>query len=177
MGVWGVAGGHAPTSLEPAEAAFNRVARWWGAGLRSQVPRAGEVGSDAPWHQPGAEGIAVIGPVGNQTGQRRRPSRISPGSGLGCGRGADRPLGADTTTPTIRYPMHFRTETASATAERGIRLFFGARRRHSHARTIVLSATRRTDPVILHGLHQARASVAPNGHRRTEFQLPYAAGN
>lgn len=41
MGVWIVAGGHAPLLLEPAEAAFNRVARrvrLWGAGWGIPVP-------------------------------------------------------------------------------------------------------------------------------------------
>ena len=60
MGVWGVAGGHAPTSLEPAEAAFNRVARWWGAGLRSQVP--------------GARGRSVRMPRGTSQVRKASPS-------------------------------------------------------------------------------------------------------
>lgn len=96
-GVWIVAGGHAPLPLEPAEAAFNRVARrvrlrgagWGNSG--AGIARAD--GLDAPWYQLGAEGIAVPGVVGDQTG----PGRYRPSFPLGsrvC-RGADRPSGAD----------------------------------------------------------------------------------
>ena len=63
MGVFVVAGGHASPPLEPAEAAFHRVARRVRlrvARLGIQTPGPGRNdGLDAPLRQPSAEGIHV----------------------------------------------------------------------------------------------------------------------
>ena len=60
MGVWGVAGGHAPPVREPAEAPFRVV----GLGVRAPLP-GGKDGLEARLRPPRAEGVAVIGPVGD----------------------------------------------------------------------------------------------------------------
>ncbi len=80
--------GHAPPPLEPAEAPFNGIARLVpfgvvGPGVRAPLP-GGNDGLDALLLQPGAEGVAVIGPVGDQAGQGRARPGFPQGLGLGA---------------------------------------------------------------------------------------------
>ena len=76
MRVFVIAGGYAAPVFEPADAPFHGVARLVPfrvvVGLRIRAPLSGRNnGLGAPLHSPRAEGIAVIGPVGDQAGQRR----------------------------------------------------------------------------------------------------------
>ena len=81
-----IAGGHAPP-FEPAEAPFHGVARrvpFRVAGL-GFVPLPGQNNRlDALLLSPGAEGVAVIGPVGDQAESRRVRLGFHQGPGLGA---------------------------------------------------------------------------------------------
>ena len=87
--VWVIAGGYAAPAFEPADAPFNGVARrvryrsGSGLGVRAPLP-GGNDGLGAPLRPPRAEGVAVIGPVGHQAGQRR----VRPGFHQGLSLGA-----------------------------------------------------------------------------------------
>ena len=79
MGVFVIAGGRAPPPLEPAESPFDGIARLvpFGVvrpGVRAPLPGQND-GLNVPRLPSRAEGVAVIGPVGDQAGQGRpRPS-------------------------------------------------------------------------------------------------------
>ena len=86
MYVFIVASGHAPPPFEPADAPFHGVARlvpfrFVRLGVQASVPGRKD-GFDAPLREPGAEGVAVIGPVRDQAGQGRAGSGLSQGPGL-----------------------------------------------------------------------------------------------
>ena len=88
MGVFVVAGGHATPPLEPAKAPFHGIARLVsfrvvGLGVRVPLPGLND-GLDALWLPPRAEGVAVIGPVGDQAGPRRVRPGFPQGPGLGA---------------------------------------------------------------------------------------------
>ena len=82
-----IAGSHAPPPFETAEAPFHGVARrvpFRVAGL-GFVPLPGRNDRlNALLLSPGAEGVAVIGPVGDQAGPRRVRPGFYPGPGLGA---------------------------------------------------------------------------------------------
>ena len=113
MGVWGVAVGHAPPPLSPPRprstalrAGYRSGARGWG--FVHPLPGRND-GLKAPRRPPGAEGVAVLGPVGDQArprrvratwlwlhAKRRRTYSTRPGSG-----------GHPTSTrPKARLPEH-----------------------------------------------------------------------
>ena len=75
----------AAPAFEPAEIPCYGVARWvpfrGGAGVRAPVPGRND-GLDAPLRPPRAEGVAVVGPVGDQAGQRRVRPGFHQGPGL-----------------------------------------------------------------------------------------------
>ena len=140
MSVFVVAGGHAPPPLEPAEAPFHGLARLVsfrvvGLGIRAPLPGRND-GLDALLLQPRAEGITVIGPVGDQAGQRRVRLGFHQGPGLGAvvalppvTRRRQGPAAA------IRQDVDLGAETAPAATAGGIRpfVFGGARRAHVRA--------------------------------------------
>ena len=147
MGVWGVAGGHAPPVLEPAEAPFHGLARrvpFRVVGLGVQAPAPGRKdGLDVPLRPPGAEGVAVIGPVRNQAGQGRADPGLDPGLGAGVARAA-RQAPAQGASPLIRQDGSLGAEATPVTAEGRIQpLFWGAPAALTCARPTVLS--RRTE--------------------------------
>ena len=84
-----VAGGHAPPVREPAEAPFHRLARRVpfrvvGLGVRAPLP-GGSDGLEVPLREPGAEGVAILGPIRDQAGQGRAGARFPQGSDGGGG--------------------------------------------------------------------------------------------
>ena len=178
MGVWGVAGGHAPPPLEPAKpratawrAGYASGSQGWGSGCQAR----GNDGLDAPLRQPGAEDTDGISPVGDPTGQGYRRLGFPQDPGLGAVVAqTTRHAQAQETASSIRYPMDLRTETAPATSGRGIRLFLGG------APTTLTGARNRAVLPhggqirgVRHGLPQARpeAPVAP-GNLLTINRVP-----
>ena len=115
--------------FEPALHGVARLVPFRVVGLGVRAPVLGRNDYlDALPRELGAEGVAAIGPVGNQAGQRRVRPRFHQGPGLGAVVGAGRPSRA-------RQHVDLGTEAAPATVEGGIHPFvFGcARRAHVRA--------------------------------------------
>ena len=109
-------------AFEPTEAPFHGVARRVpflvvGLGVRAPVSGRND-GFDAPLRPPRAEGVAVIGPVGDQAGQGRVRPGFHQGSGLSAVVAlAARHVQAQGTVPSIRQDVDLGAEAAPAAAE------------------------------------------------------------
>ena len=118
--------------MSPAEAPFHGIARLvpFGIvrlGVRAPLP-GGNDGLEALRLSPRAKGVAVIGPVGDQAGPRRR---ARPGFHQSLGAVvalAARHAQVQGTAPAIRQDVDLGAEAAPAATEGGIRPYgFGAR--------------------------------------------------
>ena len=172
MCVFVVASGHAPLVLELAEAPFHGVARLVpfrvvGLGVQTPVPGRND-GLNALLFQPGAEGVAVVGPVREQAGQGRAGSGLDQGPGLGAvvARAA-RQVQTQGASPLIRQDVVLGAEAAPAATEGGIPSpFLGRAAALAYARTTVLSSSPRGQFRIgLQVGHPARtdAPITPGG--------------
>ena len=146
MGVFVIAGGHAPPPLEPAEAPFHGIARLIpfrvvGPGVRAPLPGRND-GFDALLFPPRAEGIAVIARSAIRQGSSESV-QASPRPGPGCCRGAGRPsrAGAGRGDPPACGHVDLGAEAAPAAAEGGIRPLVFGRARRAHVSAIPRAAS------------------------------------
>ena len=89
-------------------------------------------GLNVPLRPPGAEGVAVIGPIRDQAGQGR-VAVFPQGPGLGAVV-ARRHAQVQGTAPAIRQDGDLGAAAGAAAAPRGIRLFLWGRARRAHMR-------------------------------------------
>ena len=149
MRVLSGAGGHAPPPLEPAAAACRGVARlipFRGVRLGVRAPAPGRHDDlEAPLREPGAEGVAAIGPVDAQAGPRRVRPGFRPGLGTVAALAA-RHAQAQGTAASICQPVDRGAEAAPAAAEGGLGPFvLGCARRADARARPGCPATQRTD--------------------------------
>ena len=142
-----------------------------GLGVGASAPGRKD-GHEVPWRPPGAEAVAVIGPVRDQAGGTRR-SRLPPGPGPGGCRGVGRPSRADAGDSPVDPPGYgFGCRShPGCDPVRVPPLCAWVRPPRSRARARpCCPAARRTDPA---GLADGPAGAArrpggarlPNGHR------------
>ena len=173
-----VASGHAPPPFEPADAPFYGVARLVPfrvvrLEVQASVPGRKD-GCDVPLREPGAEGVAAIGPVRDQAGQGRAGSGFPQGPGLdtvvALAAGHAQRLG---TALSIRQDMARGAAVAPVATQRVIRrgLLGRARPAHVRARPCCLAA-RRTDPDWPAGRPSGAARHPDRTHGRSSGDRP-----